>query len=151
MRAVLQRVNRASVSVDGRVISSIERGVVVLIGVAAEDGDSDIGLLARKIPQMRLFPSDDGSSGFDRSLLDLNGEIMLVSQFTLYASTRKGRRPSFLEAAPPEAASSLFNKLVDAIRASGLRTVTGEFGAQMMVKLENNGPVTIIMDTAGAV
>ena len=151
MRAVLQRVNCASVSVDGRVISSIERGVVVLIGVADEDGDSDISFLARKIPQMRLFPSDDGSSGFDRSLLDLNGEIMLVSQFTLYASTRKGRRPSFLEAAPPGAASSLFNKLVDAIRASGLRTVTGEFGAQMMVKLENNGPVTIIMDTAGAV
>jgi len=151
MRAVIQRVTRAAVRADDRTVGSIGPGLVLLVGIARDDDQADIDYLAEKTLNMRLFPpegpeGEDG--GFDRSALEVGADILLVSQFTLYATTRKGRRPSFSDAAPAAVSGPMFERVADAFRASGLRVQTGLFGAYMLVELENTGPATIILDTA---
>ena len=149
MRAVIQRVNRASVTVDGEITGEIDRGLCLLIGITHDDTEDDLKYIGDKTLNMRIFPEESGDSGFDQSVMDINGGLLLVSQFTLYASTRKGRRPGFTEAARPEQAEPMFNEVVDAFRLnSGLSVETGVFGASMKVDIENAGPVTIILDSA---
>ena len=146
MRVVLQRVSRASVAVDARVTGEIGRGLLVLAGAAADDADEDRDWLARKIVQLRVFADDEGV--MNRSVADVGGEVLAVSQFTLYASTRKGNRPSWSGAAPPEVARPLFDAFVAALaRELGRPVPTGVFGADMQVALVNDGPVTIAMDS----
>ncbi|MDA1297801.1 MAG: D-aminoacyl-tRNA deacylase [Chloroflexi bacterium] len=148
MKAVIQRVNSASVLVDGQSVGAIGAGLVLLIGIAHVDTEDDIGYLVEKTVNLRIFPAESGDSGFDRSVIDINGGLLLVSQFTLYASTRKGRRPGFTDAAPPEVSQPVFDRLVAAFRATGVPVETGVFGAMMNVSLENAGPATFILDTA---
>jgi D-aminoacyl-tRNA deacylase len=145
MKALLQRVDRASVSVDGRVTGSIQKGLVALIGVADNDTEKDIDYITDKVINLRIFPDEEGK--FNLSLSDLGYGILLVSQFTLLADTRKGRRPSFIQAAPPEKARDLFDKLVDIIKGKGVEVQTGEFQQHMIVEIINNGPVTIMLDS----
>jgi D-tyrosyl-tRNA(Tyr) deacylase len=144
MRAVVQRVSEASVSVDGEVVGSIGRGVVVLIGVTQGDEEAEARFLAGKVANLRIFADDEGK--FNRSALDVNGEALVVSQFTLYGDARKGRRPSFVHAAPPEVAEPLIERFVTFLKENGLHVETGVFGAMMMVKIHNDGPVTIILE-----
>ena len=146
MRAVLQRVHRASVAVDGRTVGSIDRGIVVLLAVGRGDQPEDAAYIVDKTVNLRIFPDDAGR--FDRSPLDVGAELLLVSQFTLYADTRRGRRPSFTEAAPPDAAAAQFEGAVERFRATGLRVETGRFQEKMDVSLVNDGPVTIVLDSA---
>lgn len=149
MRAVIQRVNRASVTVSGEITGSIGRGLCLLIGIAHDDTPEDLKYIVDKTINMRIFPEESGDSGFDQSVTDINGGLLLVSQFTLYASTRKGRRPGFTDAARPEQAEPMFNELVDSFKMNGgLQVETGVFGASMNVEIENAGPVTIILDSA---
>ncbi len=145
MRAVLQRVSSASVTVEGEMVASIDAGLLVLLGVADGDGPEEARKLAAKAADLRIFP--DGEGRFDRSLLDHGGEALVVSQFTLLADVRKGRRPSFVGAAAPEEATKLVDVFVRSLRDAGVATATGRFGANMLVRLENDGPVTIIMDS----
>jgi D-aminoacyl-tRNA deacylase len=146
MRALIQRVREASVTVDGRIVGAIGPGLVVLAAMAADDGDADRDWLARKIVALRIFNDDDGV--MNRSLADAGGAILAVSQFTLFASTKKGNRPSWSGAAPPEVAQPKFDALVAALaRESGASVATGTFGAQMQVALVNDGPVTIWLDS----
>jgi D-tyrosyl-tRNA(Tyr) deacylase len=146
MRALVQRVSEASVTVDGRVTGAIGRGLLVLVGVTDGDTDEDRDWLVRKIVQLRVF--DDDAGVMNRSVADAGGEILAVSQFTLYASTRKGNRPSYTAAARPEAAEPAFNACVAALAAALGRPVpTGVFGAHMAVRLTNDGPVTIALDS----
>jgi len=145
VKALLQRVTGASVSVEGEVVGSIGLGLVVLVGVADGDSDKDIQYLARKIVNLRIFA--DQEDKFNLSALDIRGELLLVSQFTLLADTRKGRRPSFTGAAPPPQAEALFNQFVDAARASGLKVATGRFQQYMQLEIHNDGPVTIMLDS----
>jgi D-tyrosyl-tRNA(Tyr) deacylase len=145
VKALLQRVSRASVSVGGEVVGSIGRGLVVLVGVAGGDGDKDIQYLAQKIINLRIFA--DGEEKFNLSALDVGAEVMLVSQFTLLADTRKGRRPSFTEAAPPPQAEELFRQLVEQVKASGLKIATGRFQQHMQLEIHNDGPVTVMLDS----
>jgi D-tyrosyl-tRNA(Tyr) deacylase len=149
MRVVIQRVNRASVTVVGQVTGSIELGLCLLVGITHEDTREDIRYIVNKTLNMRIFPDQTGDSGFDESVMDVNGGLLLVSQFTLYASTRKGRRPGFTDAARPEQAQPMFDELVDTFRMnSSLSVETGVFGASMTVDIENAGPVTITLDSA---
>jgi D-tyrosyl-tRNA(Tyr) deacylase len=146
MRALLQRVREASVTADGRVTGAIGPGLLVLAGVAADDGDDDRDWLARKIVGMRVFPDDAGV--MNRSIVDAGGDLLAVSQFTLYASTKKGNRPSWSGAAPPEIAQPRFDAFVAALaRERGRPVMTGVFGADMQVALVNDGPVTIWLDS----
>ena len=145
MRAVVQRVRDASVLVDGEVVGRVGAGVVVLLGVAAEDTTSEADRLAGKVARLRIFENDDGR--LDRSLLDLSGEALVVSQFTLIADTRKGNRPSFAGAAAPELAKRLYEEFCSALESLGVRVARGVFGARMEVSLVNDGPVTIVLDT----
>ncbi len=145
MKAVLQRVTKASVSVAGEVVGSIGPGLVVLVGVANGDTEKDARYLAQKTVELRIFPDDAGK--FNLSALDIKGELLVVSQFTLLADTRKGRRPSFVEAAPPAQAEGLFEQFVAAARASGLKVETGRFQQYMLVEIHNDGPVTILLDS----
>jgi D-tyrosyl-tRNA(Tyr) deacylase len=145
MKAVLQRVTKASVSVAGEVVGSIGSGLVVLVGVANGDTEKDARYLAQKTVELRIFPDDAGK--FNLSALDIKGELLVVSQFTLLADTRKGRRPSFVEAAPPAQAEGLFEQFVAAARASGLKVETGRFQQYMLVEIHNDGPVTILLDS----
>ncbi|MFL5801714.1 MAG: D-aminoacyl-tRNA deacylase [Roseiflexaceae bacterium] len=146
MRAVIQRVNQASVAVEGQAIGQIGTGVLVLLGVGDGDGAAEVALLAEKIANMRIFPDQEGR--FNRSLLDVGGSALVVSQFTLYADTRRGRRPSFSGAAAPEVAEPLVEAFVAALRQQQVAVATGSFGAYMHVALVNDGPVTIILDSA---
>lgn len=146
MRAILQRVLRASVSVDGEAVSSIDRGLLILLGIAQDDDEATAQRLVQKCAEMRIFPDDEGR--FDRSLLETGGEALVVSQFTLLADVRKGRRPSFTAAAAPEIAEPLCDVFVHQLRGLGVRVATGRFGAKMLVELVNHGPVTIIVDSA---
>lgn len=148
LRVVIQRVSRASVTVDGAVTGSAGTGLVILVGVTHSDGSEEVRYLRDKIANLRIFPGDDDDIGFERSALDVGADILLISQFTLYASTRKGRRPGFTDAAPGEFSEPLFNELVDAFKETGLRVETGVFGAKMLVELANDGPATFILDTA---
>ena len=145
MRAVVQRVSEASVRVDGRVVGQIGRGLLVLLGVGTGDTESDAESLVDKVLNLRIFPDDAGA--MNRSLLDIAGELLVVSQFTLYGDARKGRRPSFIDAAPPEEANRLYRHYVEKARASGLRVEEGVFRATMDVALVNDGPVTILLDS----
>jgi D-tyrosyl-tRNA(Tyr) deacylase len=145
VRAVLQRVNRASVSVEGEVVGRIGRGLVALVGVAAGDGPADVGYTASKIRDARVFGDEAGR--MNRSVADVGGALLLVSQFTLLGDVRHGRRPAFDAAASPEEARRLYEALVDALRASGLPVETGRFQAHMHVELVNDGPVTILVDS----
>jgi D-tyrosyl-tRNA(Tyr) deacylase len=144
MRVVLQRVRSGSVSVGGRKIAEIEKGLVILLGVSHEDTEQEALWLAEKCAHLRVFEDDQGK--INRSLLDIGGQALVVSQFTLYADTRKGRRPSFVQAAPPEVAEPLVRVFTDALAESGIPTQMGEFGAHMLVGVENDGPVTILME-----
>ena len=146
MKAVIQRVTRASVEVDGKTVGAIGRGLVVLLGVAQGDGVEDARKLAQKTAEMRIFEDTEGR--FNLSLLDTGGEALVVSQFTLLADTRRGRRPSFTEAAPPEVAEALVGEFEEALRGLGVTVASGRFRAHMQVDLVNDGPVTIILDTA---
>lgn len=147
MRIVLQRVQRASVTVDGNVVGAIARGVLLLVGVAQDDTREAADWMARKIAALRIFPALDGASHFDRSLLDVGGAALVVSQFTLFGDARKGRRPDFTRAARPEVAAPLITYFCDALRAQGVPVEQGMFGADMLVELANDGPVTLILDT----
>ncbi|MCS7167007.1 MAG: D-aminoacyl-tRNA deacylase [Gemmatales bacterium] len=146
MRAVIQRVSRAEVRVQGRVVGAIGRGLVVLLGVSPQDTETVADRLAEKIVSLRIHDDDTGKMNLD--LLQIQGALLVVSQFTLYADCRKGRRPSFTQAAPPEYARRLYERFVASAKALGVPVATGEFGAEMEVELINSGPVTIILDTA---
>ena len=145
MKVVLQRVREAGVRVDNEEIARIGSGFLALVGIGREDGQEDIDLLANKIANLRVFEDDEGK--MNRSILEVGGEVLAVSQFTLYADCRKGRRPSFINAAPPEEANSLFERFVEALRALSLPVQTGRFQAMMDVRLVNSGPVTISLDS----
>jgi len=145
VKALLQRVTRASVSVGGEVVGRIGQGLVVFVGVASGDTEKDAQYLAQKIVSLRIFPDEEGR--FNLSALDIKGELLVVSQFTLLADTRKGRRPSFIEAAPPAQAEALFEQFVELALASGLKVETGRFQQHMQVEIHNDGPVTILLDS----
>lgn len=144
MRAVVQRVNYGRVTIDGRVSADIGKGLVILLGVGPGDNEEKSAALAKKIAQLRILEDDQGKMNL--SLLDTGGAAVVVSQFTLFADTRKGNRPSFVTAAPPEIASPLVDHFVAQLRSYGIPTQTGEFGAHMLVALENDGPVTIWLE-----
>ena len=145
MRAVVQRVTEASASVDGSVVGSCRSGFLVLLGVAIGDDVDTAERLARKVARLRVFEDDDGR--FDRSLVDVGGEALVVSQFTLIADTTKGNRPSFAAAARPEQAQPLYERFCGALRELGVKVETGSFGTRMEVELTNDGPVTIVLET----
>lgn len=145
MRAVVQRSGPASVTIDGSVVGEIGRGVVVLVGVAPTDGDAEAAWLADKVANLRIFNDDDGK--MNRALIDIGGEALVVSQFTLYGDARKGRRPSFIRAAQGPEAEAIYEKVVDGLRGLGITCATGKFGAMMDVALTNEGPVTILLDS----
>ena len=147
MKALLQRVTRASVSLGDEEVGRIGRGLVVFLGVASGDTEKDAQYLAQKIVNLRIFSDEEGK--FNLSALDIDGELLLVSQFTLLADTRKGRRPSFIEAAPPAQAEELFEYFVEQTRATGLKVETGRFQQYMQVEIHNDGPVTILLDSKG--
>jgi D-tyrosyl-tRNA(Tyr) deacylase len=144
MRAVVQRVSRGSVSVDGKVVGAIGRGVVVLVGVTHDDTKEKAEWLARKIAGLRIFEDDAGK--INAGLLDVDGAALIISQFTLYADVRKGRRPGFTDAALPEAAEPLVEHFAQAMRDHGVPVETGVFGTHMMVEIHNDGPVTIMVE-----
>ena len=144
MRIVLQRVSEASVDVASGRIGEIGRGLLLLVGVAPGDEGVDLRRAAQRLVDLRIFEDDAGKMNL--SLRDIGGEILAVSQFTLYADTRKGRRPSFVGAAPPDLASPLFDRFVEALREQGVRVAIGEFGAKMDVRLANDGPVTLVIE-----
>jgi D-tyrosyl-tRNA(Tyr) deacylase len=145
MRAVVQRVSRGAVRVDGAATGEVGRGLVVLLGVAAGDGDEDARWMADKVAQLRIF--EDAEGKMNRSVEDVGGGVLVVSQFTLLGDARKGNRPSFVEAAPPEAANALYEKVCGRLRERGLPVGTGVFRAHMDVELVNDGPVTILLDS----
>jgi len=147
VRLVLQRVSRAAVRVAGETIAQINTGFLILVGIGAGDASVDLHRIARKVVELRVFEDEAGKMNL--SLRDIGGEILAVSQFTLYADIRKGRRPSFTAAAPPEEAAPLFDAFVAALREEGIPVQTGRFGAKMEVELVNDGPVTIIHEVAG--
>ncbi|NIN66375.1 MAG: D-tyrosyl-tRNA(Tyr) deacylase [Anaerolineae bacterium] len=144
MRAVVQRVSKASVSVEGRPVGSIGQGLVVLLGIAHDDGEEEARFLADKTANLRIFTDDEGK--FNLSALEVGAEALVVSQFTLYGDARKGRRPSFTKAAPPDVAAPLVDKFVKFLEQEGLHVETGIFGAMMAVEIHNDGPVTIILE-----
>lgn len=145
MRAVVQRVREASVTVDGRVVGACGAGLAVLLGIAAGDTEEDARRLAGKVARLRIFENEEGR--FDRSLVDVAGEALAISQFTLIADTRKGNRPSFTAAAEPAEAEPLYERFCEALAAEGIRVARGVFGARMQVSLVNDGPVTIVLET----
>lgn len=146
MRAVIQRVKRARVTVEGSVVGNIGPGIVVLLGVGKDDNDSDINYMVEKIPNLRIFEDEQGK--MNKSLIETGGEILLVSQFTLYGDCRKGRRPGFTDAAGPEKGNAFYQQVVKELKAKGIRVETGVFQAEMLVEIINDGPVTILLDSA---
>jgi len=145
LRALIQRVTQASVSIEGETVGAIGCGLAVLLGVARGDAAEDAERLARKTAELRIFP--DAAGRFSLSLLDIGGEALVVSQFTLLADTRRGRRPDFTAAAPPEEAEPLVERYVSVLKQMGVPVATGRFGAHMLVEILNDGPVTILLDT----
>ncbi|MDX1377685.1 MAG: D-aminoacyl-tRNA deacylase [Anaerolineales bacterium] len=144
MRALIQRVSHASVTVDQQTISSIGKGLLILLGVGHDDGEAQTTFLAKKITNLRIFEDEQGKTNL--SILDVKGEAIIVSQFTLYADTRKGRRPSFIDAALPEVAEPIVDRFAELLRGHGVPTQTGKFGAHMQVEIHNDGPVTIWLE-----
>jgi D-aminoacyl-tRNA deacylase len=145
MRVVVQRAKSASVDIAGRTVGAIDRGIVVLLGIAPEDGVAEVKWCADKVANLRIFDDEDGK--MNRSLLDVDGEALVVSQFTLYGDARKGRRPSYIRAAQGPEAKERYEGVIAELRAAGVRCATGEFGAVMDVALVNEGPVTILLDS----
>lgn len=145
MRAVVQRVKRGSVTVAERTLGQIARGFVILLGVGSDDTPDDALYLAEKVANLRVFEDETGKMNL--SLLEVRGEVLVVSQFTLYGDARKGRRPSFAQAAPPELGKRLYEQFIAELRRQGLSVAHGEFGAQMLVEIMNDGPVTILLDS----
>ena len=145
MRALIQRVARASVSVDGHEVGRTGKGLVVLLGISKEDGEEDARYLVQRIVNLRIFPDEDNR--FNRSAKDSLAELLVISQFTLYADTRRGRRPDFTQAAPPEDAERLYRRVVELFAETGLRVETGRFREYMLVDIQNDGPVTIMIDS----
>lgn len=145
MRAVVQRVTRSEVFVDGKRTGAIEKGLMILVGVSEQDEEKDACYLADKIPNLRIF--EDAAGKMNVSLLEAGGEILAVSQFTLYGDCRKGKRPSFIEAARPEKANALYRKLIEEIKAQGVCVAEGVFQAEMLVRIDNDGPVTLLLDS----
>jgi D-tyrosyl-tRNA(Tyr) deacylase len=148
MRAVVQRVSRARVSVDGEIVGEIGRGLLVLLGIGLDDTPASADYLSEKIIGLRIFEDDNGK--MNKAVGEAEGAILAVSQFTLYGDVRRGKRPSFDDAAPPDKARSLYEYFVDRIRAAGLRCETGKFQSMMQVELVNDGPVTILLDSSKA-
>jgi len=148
MRAVIQRVNRASVAIDGEVYGAIGKGLMVLLGIHEKDTEADLQYMVDKISGLRIFEDEQGK--INLALSDVGGEILLVSQFTLYGDARKGRRPGFIEAARPETAIPLYQKCIFLLRKLHISVATGKFGADMQVELVNDGPVTILLDSTKA-
>ena len=150
MKAVIQRVTEANVSVEKEVIGEIGKGLMILLGIEEADGKEDLDWLCKKIVNMRIFSDENGN--MNTSLLDVQGEILLISQFTLHASTKKGNRPSFIQAARPEKAEELYEEMIQKLQElSGKNIQSGRFGAMMLVELKNEGPVTIILDSKNKV
>ena len=145
MKVVIQRVRTSQVSVDGTVIGKIGRGLNLLVGIAETDTEAELDWMAKKCLGLRLFP-ESPAGRFDCSVQDIQGELLVISQFTLYGDCRKGRRPSFDRAAAPHQAEARYNQFVDKLRQSGLRVATGQFGAMMQVSIENDGPVTLLLE-----
>jgi D-tyrosyl-tRNA(Tyr) deacylase len=147
MRVVIQRVKSSQVTVDGQVIGRIGRGLNLLVGISGSDTEAELDWMARKCLELRLFPdSENGNGRFDQSVQEIGGELLVISQFTLYGDCRKGRRPSFDQAAAPAIAEQLYEQFVDKLRQSGLKVETGKFGAMMEVAIENDGPVTMLLE-----
>jgi len=150
MRVVIQRVTASQVTVDREVVGKIGRGLNLLVGIADTDTEAELEWMARKCLDLRVFP--DGAGGrFDRSVQEIQGELLVISQFTLYGDCRKGRRPSFDRAAAPAQAEAMYEKFVEKLRASGLKVETGKFGAMMHVAIENDGPVTLLLEKENVV
>lgn len=145
MRAVVQRVSRAKVTVENEVVGEIGPGLTVLLGISEEDSQDDASYLAEKLVTLRIFPDDEGK--MNRSLIDIGGSMLVVSQFTLFGDCRKGRRPSFIKAARPELADSLYRIFVVEVQGHGVETATGRFQTHMVVELVNDGPVTLLVDS----
>ena len=146
MRVIVQRVKSSSVRVNNEVIGKIDRGLNLLVGIAATDTEAELDWMTRKAIDLRLFPDESGDRPWSKSVMDIQGEILVISQFTLYGDCRKGRRPSFSNSATPDEAEPLYNLFVSKLKASGLNIATGKFGAMMEVKIENDGPVTLILE-----
>jgi len=145
MRALVQRVTAGSVAVDGEVVGAVSRGLVILVGIGQGDDEKDAKYLAEKCVHLRIFADEAGK--FNRSLLEVGGEILVVAQFTLYGDASKGRRPSFEKAAPPEISLGLYNAFVAALRSFNVRVAEGRFGAMMQVEIHNDGPVTLMLES----
>ena len=146
MRALVQRVTQASVEIDGETVGAIDDGLVVLVGIHEDDDEEDAAYVVNKTVNLRIFGDDAGR--FDRSALDAGAEFLVISQFTLYGDTRRGRRPSFSHAMPPEPATALFDRTLRLFEQTGLNVETGQFQAHMIVSIKNDGPVTIMIDSA---
>lgn len=147
MRVIIQRVKSSQVTVNGEVVGKINRGLNLLVGIADSDTEAELDWMARKCLDLRLFPgTDSGSDRWEKSVQEIGGELLVVSQFTLYGDSRKGRRPSFSRSANPEQAEKLYQQFVEKLRQSGLGVETGVFGAMMQVSIENDGPVTLLLE-----
>ena len=144
MKAVVQRVTQAKVSVEGQVVGAIQSGLVVLLGIGQGDGEEEAQWMANKIANLRIFADEE--SKFNRSILDVGGQVLLISQFTLYGDARKGRRPSFTEAAPPEVAEPLVDRVAQLLAENGVPVACGRFQAHMLVEIHNDGPLTIVLE-----
>lgn len=145
MRVIIQRVKSSQVTVNGEVIGEIGRGLNLLVGIAATDTETELDWMTRKCLELRLFPATETGDRWEKSVQEIHGELLVISQFTLYGNCRKGRRPSFSDSASPVIAEKLYNKFVNKLKKSGLRVETGEFGAMMQVSIENDGPVTLLL------
>lgn len=146
MRVIIQRVKSSSVAVDGEIIGKIGFGLNLLVGIADTDTEAELDWMARKCLELRIFPDVDGGNKWQKSVQEINGELLVISQFTLYGDCRKGRRPSFDSSAAPQTAQKLYDSFVEKLRASGVRVETGKFGAMMQVFIENDGPVTLLLE-----
>ncbi len=149
MRAILQRVTKGAVSIDEQIVSEIGRGLVLLLGIKKDDSLEDVKFVANKCINLRIF--DDENGNLNKSLLDIAGEMLIISQFTLYGETRKGRRPGFSDAAPPAIAEPFYEAFIEQVKSSGIQVATGKFGAMMQVFIQNDGPVTLIVESKNSI